>query len=89
MFILFWLSQTLPVTLKIQEYVFSGCTMPSDSQETKLGGSDQESSPSVGENTGVVLVPCRVGKCVTTAISGGVDIFEVPGCHLLRKMSSQ
>ena len=46
-------------------------------------------SPSAGKNTGVVLVPCRAWKCVPTAICGGVDIFEVPGCHLLRQMSSQ
>ena len=28
-------------------------------------------------------------KCIATAISGGVDISEVPGCHLLQQMSSQ
>ena len=28
-------------------------------------------------------------KCVTSAFSGGVDISEAPGCHLLRQMSSQ
>ena len=54
-----------------------------DSKETKLGSSDQEASASEGKNTGIVLVPCG------TAISGGVDISEVPGCHLLRQMSSQ
>ena len=33
---------------------------------------------------------CHVctGKCVPTAVSG-VDISEVPGCHLLQQMSSQ
>ena len=31
----------------------SGCTV-----QTKLRKSDQEASPSAGENTGVVLVPC-------------------------------
>ena len=36
----------------------SGCTVPPDSKETKLGSSDQEASPSAGKNTGVVLVPC-------------------------------
>ena len=41
-----------------------------------------EASPSAGENTGIVLVPCRAGKSVPTAISGGVDISEFPGCHL-------
>ena len=60
--------------------------MPPDSKETEPGRSDQETSPSRGKNTRVVLVPW---KCIPTAISGGVDIFEVPGCHLLRQMSSQ
>ena len=53
----FWLFQTWPVTLRIQEQVFSGCTVPSDSKETELGSSDQEASPSAGKNIGVVLVP--------------------------------
>ena len=69
--------------------MFSGFTVPPDSKETKLGSTDQEASPSAGKNTGVVLVPCRAWKWVPTAISGGVDISEVPGCHLLRQMSSQ
>ena len=63
--------------------------MLSDSKETKLGSSDQEASPSAGKNTGTVLVPCHAWKCVTTAISIGVDISEVSGCHLLQQMSSQ
>ena len=46
-------------------------------------------TPSPGKNTEIVLVPCRAWKCVTTAISDGVDISEIPGCHLLRQMSSQ
>ena len=58
MLILFWLSQIWPVTLRIQEEVFSGCTVLPDSKETELGGSDQEASPASGKNTGVVLVPC-------------------------------
>ena len=69
--------------------MFSGCTLPPDSKETELGSSDQEASPSAGKNTGIVLGPSRAWKCVPTAISGGVDISEVPGCHLLRQMSSQ
>ena len=69
--------------------MFSGFTVPPDSKETKLGSTDQEASPSAGKNTGVVLVPCRAWKCVPTAISGGVDISEIPRCHLLRHMSSQ
>ena len=58
MLIRFWLSQTRPVTLRIQEQVFSGCVVPPDSKETKLGISDQEASPSAGKNTMIVLVPC-------------------------------
>ena len=69
--------------------MFSGCTVPPDSKETKLGSSDQEASPSAGKNTGIVLVSCRAWKCVPTTISGGVDISEVLGCHVLRQMSSQ
>ena len=49
-----------------------------DSQETVLGSSDQEASPSAGKNIRVVLVLCRAWKCVSTAISSGVDISEVP-----------
>ena len=40
---------------------------------------ETEVSPSAGKSNGVVLVPCRAGKRVSTAISGGVDIFEVSG----------
>ena len=63
--------------------MFSGCTMPLDSKETDLGSNDQEASPSAGINTRIVLVSCRAWKCVLTAIFGGVDISEVPGCHFL------
>ena len=67
----------------------SGCTVLPDSRETKLGSSDQEASPSAGKYTRIVLGPCGAWKCVPTAISVGVDIFEIPGCHLLQQMSSQ
>ena len=62
------------------------------SKETKLESSNQEASPSASKNTRVVLVPCSCNhkwKCVPTAISGGVDISEVSGCHLLWQMCSQ
>ena len=62
--------------------MFSRCTVPPDSKDTELGSSDQEASPSAGKNTGIVLVPCCAWKCVPTAISGGVDTPEIPGCHL-------
>ena len=48
----------------------------------------QPVSPLAGKNTGVVLVSYCPWKSVPTAISGCVDISEVPGCHLLRQMSS-
>ena len=32
---------------------------------------------------------CCIWKCVPTAISSGADISDVPGCHLLRQISSQ
>ena len=63
--------------------MFSGCAVLPDSKETKLEGSDQEASPSAGKNTGIVLGLYHVWKCVSTVISGGVDISEVPGCPLL------
>ena len=42
-----------------------------------------------GKNTEIVLVPCPTWNCVSTAISSGIDISEVLGCHLLQQMSSQ
>ena len=54
-----------------------------DSKETQLGSNDQEASPSVGKNTGVVLGLCLAWKCVPTAISNGIDVSKVPVCHLL------
>ena len=61
--------------------MFSGCIVPHDSKETKLGSSNQEASPSAGKYTKVVLVPCCAWKCVPTTISGGVVISKAPGCH--------
>ena len=57
--------------------------MPPQSKETEVGSINQEASLSARKNTEVVLVPCSHMKCVSTAISVGVDISEVPGCHLL------
>ena len=68
--------------------MFSGCTLLPDSKVTELSSSDQEASPSAGKNTGVVLVPCRAWKCVSTANSGSVDISKVTGCYLLRQRNS-
>ena len=60
-----------------------GCTVLPISNETQVGSSEQEASPSAGNNTRVVLVPCCARKCVPTPISDGVDISEVPGCYML------
>ena len=59
MVILFQLSQTLPVTLRIQEWVFSGCTTTPDSKVAELGILNQEASPSAGKNAVVMLMPCH------------------------------
>ena len=69
--------------------MFFGCTVPPDSKETEHGSNNEETSPSAGKNTGIVLVSYRSWKCVPTAISGGTDISKVCECPLLRQMSSQ
>ena len=69
--------------------MFSCSTVQPDSKETKLGNSNQEASPSASTNTGIVLVSCSTWKCITKANSSGVEISEIPGCHLVRQMSSQ
>ena len=55
-----------------------------DSKETELRSSNQEASPSAGKNNGVVLVACLPMEVHCSTISGDVDIYEVPGCHLLQ-----
>ena len=60
--------------------------------KNELGSSNQEASPPSGKNTGLVLGLNSHTKRAPTAptpISGGVDIFELPGCHLIWHMSSQ
>ena len=69
--------------------MFSGCSVRPDSKESKRESSNQETSPSASKNTGVLLVQFHAWKCVPLAISGGVDVSEVPGCHLFRQISSQ
>ena len=69
--------------------MLSGCTVPPDSKEIELGSSNLEVSPSVGKNTGVVLVPCSHMEVHPYSYFSGMDISEIPGCHLLRQMSSQ
>ena len=83
--ILFWLSQTWPAILKIWEYVFlvALCRLIVGRLNLDIA------SPSTGKNTGVVLMPYLHMEVHPTTIFGGVDISKVPGCHLLRQMSSQ
>ena len=69
--------------------MFSGYTVLSGNKKTELGSSNQEASPTAGKNARVVLVPRRVWKCVSAAISNDVDVSEVPGCHLLQQTSYQ
>ena len=69
--------------------MFSGCIIPPDNKETKLGSINQEPSPSTGENTGVVLMPCHIWKHGPSRTFVGVIISEVPGCYLLQQISSQ
>ena len=61
--------------------MFSGCTVPPNSNETEFGSSHQEDSPSAGKSSGIVLMPCCAWKCVPTAIFSSVHISEVHGCH--------
>ena len=50
--------------------------------KTKFDSSHKKASPQASKNTSGVLVPCHTEVTVPIAISGGVDISEVPGCHL-------
>ena len=63
--------------------------VPPDSKEMELGSSDQEASPSAGKNTGVVVAPCSHMEVFPFSYFWCCGYFEVPGCHLLRQMSSQ
>ena len=73
----------------IKEIGVFGCTVQPDNKENKLGSVNQEVFPLVGKNTEIVLVPCPIWKYVSTAISGGMYISEVPRCHLLQQISYQ
>ena len=89
MLILFWLSQTWPVSFRIQELVFFGYTVLPDSKEIELESNNQEGSPSAGKNSRVVLVPYLHMEVHPYSFCGGVDVSEVLGCHFLQQMSFQ
>ena len=54
-----------------------------------LGSSNQEASPSAGENTGVVLVPCSRMKVRSYSYCWWCGCFWGPWMSLLQHMSSQ
>ena len=58
--------------------VFSGCTTPLDSKKTKLSSSNQKTSLSAVKNAGVVLVPSRPWKCVSTVNFRWYEYFQDP-----------
>ena len=60
--------------LRIQELVFSGCTMLRDSKETELGSSNQKSFPSAAKILGLFSCHIMHGRVSLTIISSGVDI---------------
>ena len=57
--------------------MFTGCTVLPDSKETELGSSDQEDSPSADKKYRGIRIVWPYSN------SGGMDISEVPECHLL------
>ena len=65
-----------------QEQVFSGCTVPPDSEETELGSSNQEFIHRHVKIPGWFQCHVAIWKYIHTAISGGVEISEVPGCQI-------
>ena len=67
----------------------TGIIRSKNSTKTELRSSNQESSPSSGKNTRIVLMTCLPWKCVPTGISDGMDFSKVPGCQLLWQMSGQ
>lgn len=60
------------------EIVIFPCTMPPDSNHTKLESSDQESSQSAGKDTGITLKPTWVEKCSLQQFPEVVGIFLMP-----------
>ena len=66
--------------------MFFGCTVPPDNNETEPGSSNQYFSPSESKTAWIDLVPYRTGNCVPKVISSGVNISEIRGCHLFKKL---
>ena len=71
--------------------MFFGYAVPPDSKEIELGSNDQEeASPSAGKNARVVLAPrSHIEMHPFSYFWWCGYLSEVPGCYLLRQMSSQ
>ena len=69
------------------EYIGIGvicCTVPPDSVRIpNIGVATKRLLHQWVKNTGVVLVPYHIWKCIPATISGNVDIPEVPRYYLL------
>ena len=57
-----------------------GCTVRCNIKETKIGSSNQEVFPMEVKKTEIVLVPFPTWKCISVAISCGMDVSNVLGC---------
>ena len=70
--------------------MFSGFIVLPDSKETELEGATKRFLHQQVKYWGKFSSMLCMEVChYVTAISGGVDIPEVSGCHLLRQMCSQ
>ena len=69
--------------------MFSGCNVLPDNKETNLEVVTKRLLHQQVKILQEFQCHVRVWKCIPTATVGGVDVSEVPGCHLLRQMSSQ
>ena len=65
--------------------MFSGCTVPPHSKKTELGRRDQEVSLLAGKNTEIVIVPCRLWKCVPKAVFVGATCYNKLVCRKSQK----
>ena len=52
--------------------MFPSCSVPPDSQDTKLSNSNQGASPSAGKNIGVVL-----GSCLRLEVRLGISVVSI------------
>ena len=72
--ILFWFLESWPVTYRFK----NRCILVALCHLIASGSSNQEVSSCSGKITGAGSVPCCTWKCVSTALSSSINIFEVP-----------